>query len=131
MTPSIQISGNIISIHIRTGCTFQYGNFVLGGYLIRVFGKQIIPWSYCVGSFHLSLNNYRWNNFHVTCPRAVSWILYIVVVMERLRRICKYPHADGYPEDWRCWSTDNTHHLVLLLKLMPLYFSIVNIYERT
>ena len=51
--------------------------------------------------------------------------------MERLHWICKYPHADGSSVDWRFWSPDNTHHLVLLLKVMTSYFSTVPIYEMT
>ena len=100
VTPSIQMSGNIKSIDINIGCTFHFGNFVLGRGLTNFFVMQIIHWSCCDGSFHLYQNNCRWNIFHVTCPRAVSKCFYIVVVMERINIIYKIPHSYGSPMYW-------------------------------
>ena len=131
MSPSIQMSGNIKCIHIRKGCTFQFGDLVLGGGLIRVSGKQRMPWSSCDDSFHLDKTNCIWNHFHLTCPHSVYWISFTVVLIDILDGICKDPHADGYPVGWSVWSTDNTHHLVLILQVMPYYCSTVPISEIT
>ena len=93
-------------------------------------GKQIMHWSSCDRGFNLYLMNCRWNYIRVNFPRAVDWISFILVVMKRVHGICKDPHADGSPVDWRFWSPDNTHHCVLSLQAMPLYFSTVPISER-
>ena len=90
-----------------------------------------MPWSSCDGIFYLDQINHRWNNFHVTFPHAVSWILCIVVVMHIFHGICKEPDYYGYPVDWSFLSTDNTYHLVLLLQVMTSYCSTVTISERT
>ena len=122
VTQSIQMSGNINSTHIRRGCTLQFDNFILGGSLSRVFGKEIIPWSYCDGSFNLAQINCRWYNCHVTFPRDVSWILFIVVVMDIFHLICKDQHYDESPVGLIFLSPGNTHHLVLPLQVTPSYF---------
>ena len=131
LTSSIQVNINIKYIHIRRGCTFQCINCVLGGGLIRVLSNQIMPWSSCDGSFCLDQINCIWNCFHVIFPRAVYWISFIVVGMEIFHGICKYPHSDGSPVDWRFLSPDNTHDMVLLLKVMPSYCSPVPIVDST
>ena len=71
------------------------------------------------------------NHFYVNFPYTVSLILFIVVLMKRLHGIFKDPHSDGSPVYWRFWSTDKTHHLVLILQVMPSYCSTVPIYKRT
>ena len=130
-TPSIQTSGNINSIHIRRGYTFQFEFFVLGGGSIGFFGKQIMPWSYYDGGFHLDQMNCRWNNLRVTFLHAVSWIPFILAVIKIVHVICKDPHADISPVYWIIWSSDNTHHMVPLIQVMPSNFSTVPISERT
>ena len=84
-----------------------------------VLVKQIISWNYCDGGLHLSQINFKWNNWHVPFTLAVAWISFILVVMEIVHLICKDPNGDGSPLDWRVWSPYNTHHLVLLLHVMP------------
>ena len=123
VTLSIQMTVNIKFIHIRRRCTFKFGYCILDEFLSGGVSKQIIPWSSCDSSFHLAKIICRLNNFHVTCARAVYCISFIVVVMERLHVIFKYPHADVYPVDWKLWNNDNTHYLVLLLQVMPSYYS--------
>ena len=95
------------------------------------FGKQRMPWSSCGVGLYLDLINCSLKNFRVPCPLAVAWISFILAVMERVHRICKYPNGDGYPLGWRFWRPDNTHHILLLLQTMPSYFSTVPIAERT
>ena len=131
VTPSIQMSGHIKSVYVRIGCTLQFGIFFRVEVWSGVFGKQRMPWISCNGGLHLSQINCRWNNWHVSCPFPVDWISFIIVVMDRVHGICKYLNGDGYPLYWRVWSPYNTHHLVLLLKVMPSYFSALPISERT
>ena len=89
VTPSIQMSVNIKSIYIRRGCTFQFGNFGLGGDFIRGVWNERMPWSSCNGSFYLAQINCRKNHLHLTFPHAVYWISFIVVVMKIFHGICK------------------------------------------
>ena len=75
VTPSIKMSGNINCIYMRICCTLQFGDFVLGRFLVRVLrqAKNYLK-GYCDRIFHLDQNNCRWNHFHVTFPHDVSWI---------------------------------------------------------
>ena len=82
------------------------------------------------GDFHFYLMNWRWNHCSVTCPRSVSWISFIFVVLERVHGICKDPNNDGSPLDWRFWSPEKKYHRVLLLQVIPSYFTTVPISER-
>ena len=51
--------------------------------------------------------------------------------MERVHVIFKDPHTYGYPVYWKFSIPDNTHHMVLLLQVIPSYFSTFPISERT
>ena len=128
MTPSIQMSGNINPTYIIRGCTFQSRNSVFGGGFIRRFWQANNALKFL---WYMAQINCRWNNYHVICPRAVSWISVIVMVMEIFHGIFKCPHTDGYAVDYMCWNTDNTNHLVPLLPLIPLYCSTMTIAEKT
>ena len=84
-----------------------------------IFGKQVMPRSSCDGGFHLDQNNCRWNHFHVPCPISVVWISFLIVEIDRAHLLCKYPNGDVSPFDCRFWSPNNTHHLILILQVMP------------
>ena len=94
------------------------------------FVKERMRWISCDGGLHLAQISCRWNNWDVPCPLAVAWISFILVVIERVHGICKDLNGDGSPLYWNVWSPYNTHHLVMLLQVMPSYFSTVPIAER-
>ena len=95
------------------------------------FGKQITPWIYCGGGLYLAYINCRWNNWHAPCPLAVALISFMLVAMEIPHELFKDPTGYGYVFGWRVWIPYNKHNMLLVLQVMPSYFSTVTNAEST
>ena len=77
VTQSIKMRWNINSVHIRRDCTFQFGNCISGGYLIRYFFErkqclEVLVMAFCIWDTLIV------DEIIVIYPVHVLWIQFIL-----------------------------------------------------